>query len=140
MSGVGPGDIQPADHPFMRRGGIHADQAASGTCRHCGRPEGDHPRPLIHDDAEAAYREDLDAARKRYAELSYRDLCATAAARLHESGEFDPDRLGHQAVAAAEPLSAADRLEHMAIGEVLARWYRHPAMLDDAARAGASWD
>jgi hypothetical protein len=28
----------------------------------------------------------------------------------------------------------------MAIGEVLARYYRHPAMLDHAARAGASWE
>jgi len=43
-------------------------------------------------------------------------------------------------VAASEPLSAAEHLEHMAIGEVLARYYRHPSMLDHAVKAGASWD
>jgi hypothetical protein len=26
------------------------------------------------------------------------------------------------------------------LGEVLARYYRHPAMLDQAAKAGASWE
>jgi hypothetical protein len=28
----------------------------------------------------------------------------------------------------------------MAIGEVLARYYRHPSMLDHAVKAGASWE
>ncbi len=28
----------------------------------------------------------------------------------------------------------------MATGEVLARYYRHPTKLDDAAKAGATWD
>jgi hypothetical protein len=32
-----------------------------------------------------------------------------------------------------------ERLEHMAIGEVLARHYRHSSMLDGVAKAGASW-
>ena len=63
-----------------------------------------------------------------YAELSDRDLCASAAAILRERGEFDPDDPGHRAVAAREPLSAAERLAHLAIGEVLARCYRHPSM------------
>jgi hypothetical protein len=43
-------------------------------------------------------------------------------------------------VAARKPLSAAERLEHMAIGEVLARYYRHPSMVDQAVKAGASWE
>ena len=34
----------------------------------------------------------------------------------------------------------AEHLEHMAIGEVLARYYRHPSMLDRAVKAGASWE
>jgi len=51
---------------------------------------------------------------------------------LREHGELDPDNLGHQLVAASRPLSAAEHQEHMAIGEVLARYYRHPSMLDHA--------
>jgi hypothetical protein len=97
-------------------------------------------RPVTHDAAEAVYRTDLAAARDRYAELSDRDLSATAAKILRERGEFDPASLGHQLVAAREPLSAAERLEHLAIGEVLARYYRHPSMLDQAVRADASWE
>jgi hypothetical protein len=81
----------------------------------------------------------LAAARERYAELSGRDLDARAAAVLRVRGEFDPADPGHQP-AARGPLTAAERLEHMAIGEVLARYYRHPSMLDHAVQAGASWD
>ena len=69
-----------------------------------------------------------------------RDLSARAAAILRERGEFDPANLGHQLVAACEPLSAAERLEQLAIGEVLARYYRHPSILDHAVQAGASWE
>jgi hypothetical protein len=97
-------------------------------------------RPLTCNDAESVYQTSLLAARDRYAELSDRNLSATTAALLRERGEFDPGNLGHQLVAASEPLSAAERLEHMASGEVLARYYRHPSMLDHAVKAGASWD
>ncbi len=65
----------------------------------------------------------------------------TEASILRERGEFDPDNnLGHRLVAEHEPLIAAEHLEHMAIGEVLARHYRHPTKLDDAAKAGATWE
>jgi hypothetical protein len=78
-------------------------------------------RPLTYNDAESAYQSSLHTASERYTELSGRDLCASTAARLRERGEFNPANLGHQLVAAREPLSAAERLEHMAIGEVLAQ-------------------
>jgi hypothetical protein len=61
-------------------------------------------------------------------------------AKLRERGEFDPENLGHRGLAEREPLTVAERLEHMAIGEVLARHYRHPSMLDRAAKAGANWE
>ena len=99
-----------------------------------------HDRPLTYNDAETVYQTSLTAARDRYAELSDRDLSARTAALLRERGEFDPANLGHQLVAASGPLSAAEHLEHMAIGEVLARYYRHPSMLDHAVKAGASWE
>ena len=97
-------------------------------------------RPLTYNDAETVYLASLTATRELYAELRDRDLNATTAALLREHGEFGPASLGHQLVAASEPLSAAEYLEHMAIGEVLARYYRHPSMLDHAVTAGASWE
>ena len=94
-------------------------------------------RPLTYNDAGTVYQTSLTAARDRYAELSDRDLSARTAALLRERGEFDPANLGHQLVAASGPLSAAEHLEHMAIGEVLARYYRHPSMLGHVVKAGA---
>ena len=99
-----------------------------------------HDRPLTDNDAETVYQTSLTAARDRYAQLSDRDLSARTAALLRERGEFDPANRGHQLVAASGPLSAAEHLEHMAIGAVLARYYRHPSMLDHAVTAGASWE
>jgi hypothetical protein len=94
-------------------------------------------RPLTYNDAQSAYQSSHIAARDRYAELSDRDLCSRSVALLRERGELNPQNPGHQSLAEREPLSAADHLEHMALGEVLARHYRHPAMLDHAAKAGA---
>jgi hypothetical protein len=97
-------------------------------------------RPLTYHDAGTVYQTSLTAARDRYAELSDRDLSARTAALLRERGEFDPANPGHQLAAATGPLSAAEHLKHMAIGEVLARYYRHPSMLSHAVKAGASWE
>ncbi len=90
-------------------------------------------RPVTYDQAESIYQINLAGANERYAELTDRDLSARSAAILRERGEFDPENRGHRLVAAREPLSAAERLELMAIGEVLARYYRHPTMPDYAA-------
>ncbi len=129
-------------HPFIPPGQV-ADRPAPDACMQCGQREAEHPldpRPLAYDAAEAAYRSDLQAAADRYAALSVRDLCAGAAAILRERGEFDPADPGHQSLAEREPLTADDRLEQMSIGEMLARYYRHPSMLDRAAKAGATWE
>jgi hypothetical protein len=101
---------------------------------------GTQERPLTYDQAETLYPAGSHGAAERFSELSQRDLSATAAADLQERGQFDPDNLGHRELARSEPLTAAEHLEHMAIGEVLSRYYRHPTMLDDAVKAGASWD
>jgi hypothetical protein len=94
-------------------------------------------RPLTY---AAASDVSVPAARERYDELTGRDFFARAAARLRARGEFDPDKLGHRLIDQAEPLSTEDHLELMALGEALARYYRHPAMLDHAAKAGATWE
>jgi hypothetical protein len=95
-------------------------------------------RPLTYHRAESAYN--IVTARERHEELTDRDMSARAAAQLRERGKFDPGNLGHQLVAAREPLSVTDLLELMATGEVLARYYRHPAPVDRAVKDGATWE
>jgi len=98
-------------------------------------------RPVTYDDAEATYGDRLlTVGRDRYAELTDRELCASATARLCERGVFDPGNPGHHSVAARQPLGASEYLERIAIGEALARYYRHPSMVDDAVKAGANWE
>jgi hypothetical protein len=48
-------------------------------------------------------------------------------------------RPGTQTPASTPPLTAAEHLEVFALGEVLARHYRHPAYVDQAVKAGTSW-
>jgi hypothetical protein len=96
-------------------------------------------RPLTCNDAGTVYQTILTAARDRYAELSDRDLSARTAALLRERGEFD-GQPGSPAGGSQGPLSAAEHLERIAIGVALARYYRHPSVLDHAVKAGASWE
>jgi hypothetical protein len=76
-------------------------------------------------------------AQARYEELTDRDLYARSRAALEARGEYDPARHGTRT---PEPLTVGERLELLANGEVLARYYRHPATLAHAVEAGATWD
>ena len=80
---------------------------------------------------------DIVKAQARYEELTDRDLYARSRAALDARGEYDPAKHG---TAVPEPLTVSERLEVLANGEVLARYYRHPAKLAHAAEAGASWE
>jgi hypothetical protein len=92
-------------------------------------------RPATYDAAEALYR-GTSAARERFEELVTRNLLAGATAALAARGEYDPARHG---TFHAEPLTAAEHLETLALGEMLARYYRHPSRVHDAVRSGATW-
>lgn len=131
-----------SDHEFVRPGQVAPDRLARDACAQCGQPEAvHHARPLTCDAAEAAYRDRLlTAGRDRYEELADRDLSARTTVILRERGEFEPANPGHQLSAAKPPLSAAEYLERIAIGEALARYYRHPSMVHDAVQAGAGWE
>lgn len=100
--------------------------------------ENDAARRATYNRASAEYN--IVTARERHDELALRALSARAAAELRERGEFDPQNTGHQLLAESKPLSAAEQLELMATGEVVARHYRHPADLDHAVKAGATWE
>lgn len=118
----GDGDRMNADHA--------ADQAT--------QPEP--PRPLTYQDLAAQDRAVIYAG-DRHAELADRDLSARSAELLRQRGEFDPEgNPGHALLAEAQPLAAGEWLEKLAAGEVMARYYRHPADVHHAVVAGATWE
>ena len=92
-------------------------------------------RPIRYHDIDPIEHTIVDALR-RYDELTQRDLSARSRMTLQERGEYDP---GRHAMLDAEPLSISEHLELLANGEVLARYYRHPAAVDAAVKAGAPW-
>jgi hypothetical protein len=93
-------------------------------------------RPVTYWQASGSGRTWLDA-RDRHEELTQRDLSARALATLKARGEYDPARHGSDDYA---PLTLSEHLEVLANGEVVARVYRHPAQVDHAVRAGATWE
>ena len=74
----------------------------------------------------------------RYEELTDRDLMARSIATLQARGEYDAAK--HPDPAEYQPLTVAEHLEMLALGEAIAFYYRHPAGVDHAVRAGATWE
>jgi hypothetical protein len=83
------------------------------------------------------YRSAADA-RDRFEELVVRDVRARTVAVLAARGESDPRF--HGAIGTSDPLTVTEHLELLAAGELLARYYRHPAHAHRALQSGASWD
>jgi hypothetical protein len=86
--------------------------------------------------AQGGYR-GIIHARERFDELTGRATTVRAIATLKARGTYDPSK--HADADSYQPLSVDEHLEVLAIGEVLARHYRHPAYVDEAVKAGASW-
>jgi hypothetical protein len=76
-------------------------------------------------------------ARERFEELVVRDVRARAFMAVLARGDYDP-RI-HGDVGGSEPLTVTEHLELLAAGELLARYYRHPAHAHRALQAGATW-
>jgi hypothetical protein len=93
-------------------------------------------RALTYYQAEASYRCTIDA-RERFEELTNRHLTVRAHATLKARGTYDPQL--HGDADKYQPLTTEEHLEILAAGEMLARYYRHPALIHQAATAGASW-
>lgn len=74
----------------------------------------------------------------RYEALDNRDAMARAITTLQARGEWNDDRSLKPENYPA--LTAAEHLELIALGEVMARHYRHPAQVHDAVLAGATWE
>jgi len=73
----------------------------------------------------------------RYGELADRDVMARSIATLKARGTYEPNEYVNEAK--LPPLTVAEHLETLALGERIARYYRHPSQVDHAVKAGASW-
>ena len=94
------------------------------------------PRAITYYQAQTSYRCTIDA-RERFEELTNRDL--RYARTRHSKPAAPTTRNEHGDAGQYQPLTAAEHLEILAAGEMLARYYRHPALVHQAVKAGASW-
>jgi hypothetical protein len=108
----------------------------SGTAGDEVREPATPPRAITYDQAETGYRCTIDA-RERFEELTSRDLTVRAHTTLKARGTYDPQL--HGDADKYQPLTAEEHLEILAAGEMLARYYRHPALIHQAVKSGASW-
>jgi hypothetical protein len=108
----------------------------SGTAGDEAREPTSPARAITYYQAETGYRCTIDA-RERFEELTNRHLTVRAHATLKARGTYDPQL--HGDADKYQPLTATEHLEILAAGEMLARYYRHPALVHQAVTAGASW-
>jgi hypothetical protein len=95
------------------------------------------PTPATtYQETSGRYRSTSDA-RERFEELVVRDVSARAYMALAARRDYDPRAHGH--LGGSEPLTVSEHLELLAAGELLARYYRHPAHAHRALQAGATW-
>lgn len=122
----------------------HHDYACAAALRQAtqGEAPGGEPAPSMqtYHGAVTGFSHDVTGARERYDNLAARDLCARTADQLRDGGLFDPADPSHRALAAEQRLTAPEHLELIAAGEVVARYYRHPADITRAVEAGATWE
>jgi hypothetical protein len=76
----------------------------------------------------------------RYRELADRDMTARSITTLQAHGEYDEEKARILPIGKYQPLTAAEHLEMLALGEAVAFHYRHPSGVDRAVRAGATWE
>lgn len=95
------------------------------------------PPATTYQETSGRYRATGDA-RERFEELAVRDVSARAFTAMVARGDYDPRIHGN--VGGPEPLTVTEHLELLAAGELLARYYRHPAHAHRALQAGATWE
>jgi len=90
--------------------------------------------PVTHHEASGG---NLPSQEDRYRELAQRDALAKAIAIKKTRGDYQPG--GHVSEENFPPLTVAEHLEMIALGERIARHYAHPSQVDVAVKAGATW-
>jgi hypothetical protein len=94
-------------------------------------------RPITYDQAS---RGNLPDQIDRYRELADRELTSRSIATLQARGEWTEERARILDPDKYPPLTVAEHLEMIALGWRIASHYRHPSQVDNAVRAGASWE
>jgi len=74
----------------------------------------------------------------RYQALNDRDSMARSIVTLQARGTWNAD--GSIRAEDYPPLTAAEHLELVALGERLARYYQHPVLVHHAVTTGATWE
>jgi hypothetical protein len=74
----------------------------------------------------------------RYHVLTQHDALAGAIAIGKARGTYVPNEYVNEQK--YPPLTVAEHLELLALGEVIARYYRHPSQVHRAVKAAATWD
>jgi hypothetical protein len=74
----------------------------------------------------------------RYDALATRDSMAKAIEIQKARGKYQPNK--HVNEEKFPLLTVAEHLEMLALGERIARYYRHPSQVHDAVQAGATWE
>jgi hypothetical protein len=95
------------------------------------------PPATTYQETSGRYRATSDA-RERFEELVTRDINTRAYMAQEARGDYDPRILSD--ISSSEPLTVTEHLELLAAGELLARYYRHPAHAHRALQAGATWE
>jgi hypothetical protein len=76
----------------------------------------------------------------RYRQLADREMTVRSIAILQARGEWTEERARVLDPGKYPALTVAEHLEMIALGERIARHYRHPSHVDYAVRAGATWE
>jgi hypothetical protein len=92
-------------------------------------------RPVTYHDASGG---NIVDQMDRYRDLAQHDALAGAIAIAKARGNYVPNE--HVNEQKFPPLTVAEYLEMLALGERIARYYRHPSTVDGAVKAGATWD
>jgi hypothetical protein len=92
-------------------------------------------RPITYHEAVTGSIVDQE---KRYRQLAQHNALAGAIAIGKARGTYEPRQYVNEEK--YPPLTLAEHLEMLALGEVIARYYRHPSQVHEAVKAGATWD
>jgi hypothetical protein len=78
----------------------------------------------------------IDEQKARYDALSHLVLMTQVIAEMKARGQQVSEAINEVDY---PPLTAAEHLERVALGERIALYYRHPSQVDRAIKAGATW-
>jgi hypothetical protein len=108
------------------------DEIAEAWREHLAEEAAEHPL-TYHEASTGNIVDQID----RYRDLAQHEALAGAIAIGKARGTYEPNQYVNDEK--YPPLTMAEHLEMLALGERIARYYRHPSQVDKAVKAGATW-